>query len=420
MEINKKPTLLDFIKNKEKLEDFHLCEICKDILKDPVVCKQCESNFCSDCIRVFINQNNFHCINKCKFEESKPSKLVFKALDVLQFKCSFAPCEEVLTYNNYFPHLKECNYVVIACDYCHKQFTKQNHENHLAQCEEFELKCEICEIKLKRRDYLKHDTLICLQEFAILSKKEKNDLDVRLKKMTAEFEDLQVQMISKHDLNKILEKEIMKKDEQNQEIRSRLENLEKQFLDLKRPERKFEIDSNLNNLMKEKIVVGWDQTLSKQGRCTIDPNDIKKLKIDSESCWNHFVINKQFTNENFVIEVELKVSQEQNYVYFGIINENYSNSNNCMCQSPKNSFYIRCNGDIAIDSNRFERKDIAWNNANVVILMKVLLKEKQIYFSTGKKEQTGPFAISGNTFRVVAGTCNKAKGELNILNCFSQ
>jgi len=315
--------------------------------------------------------------------------------------------------------------MALQCEYCHKQFTKQNYENHLNQCDDFEMKCEICELKLQRKEFIKHDALNCLKEFAIASKKEKNVLANLFNKISAEFEKLQEEIIKKQDLNQILEKEIMKKDEQNQEIRSRLESLERQFAELMKikpdqEEKKVpDLDINDRNLIKEKVVVGWDQALSRQGRCTIDPNDARKLKIDSESCWNHFVINRQFANESFIIEVEAKVSQEQNYVYFGIINENYSNSNNCMCQSPKNAFYIRCNGDIAVDSTRFERKDLAWNNQTVVIMIRVLLKEKQIFFSIGHKEQAGPFTIHGNNFRVVAGTCNKAKGEINILSCFS-
>ena len=423
---NQKPLLLDFLKTKEKLEDFHLCELCKDILKTPVACRVCESNFCSSCIQQYIAQNNLLCPNKCKYEESKPSKLVYKALDVLQFQCSNVPCEEIFTYNSYFLHLKECKFVSITCDFCRKPFTKQIYETHLNQCEDYEIKCDVCELKLKRKEFIKHDPLVCLKEFAVASKKEKIYLDSLIKKITGEVETLQAEVVKKQDINRILEKEIMKKDEINQEIRSRLDYLERQFTDIQKfkPEAREEkkepdIDISLRNLIKEKIPVSWDQALSRQGRCSIDANDSRKLKIDSESCWNHFVVNRLFSNENFIIEVETKVSQEQNYVYFGLINENYSNSNNCMCQSPKNSFYIRCNGDIAIDSTRFERKDLAWNNQTVIILMRVILKDRQVFFSIGHKEQAGPFTIHGNNFRVVAGTCNKAKGEVNILSCFS-
>ena len=417
-----KKKLIELLKNKEKLEDFHLCELCKDILEEPVACKNCEGNFCTKCIRNFANQNNSQCFNKCKFEESKPSKLVYKALDVLQFTCTNNQCKEISTYNNYFNHLKECMYIVITCEFCQKQLIKQDYEEHISKCEEFELRCEICDLKQKRRDFLKHDTINCLKEFAIVTKKEKIALENQMKKLVLEFNNLQDEMIRKQDLNKILEKEILKKDEQNQEIRSRLEYLEKQFSDLLKvnikDEKKIDSEISIKNLIKEKIIVGWDPLLSKQGRCVIDVNDNKKLKIESESCWNHFVVNKMFINENFIIEVEAKISQEQNYVYFGMINENYSNINNCMCQTPKNAFYIRCNGDIAIDATRFERKDMAWYSDTVVITMKVLLKERLIYFSILHKEQAGPFNLTGNTFRVVAGTCNKAKGEVNLLSCF--
>lgn len=431
MENNKK-FLLDYLNNKEKLEDFHLCEICKDILQNPVSCKHCESNFCSECIQLYVNQNNSECPDKCKFEEIKPSKLVFKALDVLQFKCSNVPCEEILNYSNYFTHhLKNCKYMPIPCTFCKKQFVQLNYEEHVSQCDDFESNCDICGIKTRRKEFLKHDTTACLKEFAKITKKEKNVLDSIVKKMATDIELLQMEVIRKQDLNKLLETEILKKDEQNQEIRSRLENLERKFnelkqnpeeLNLKLEEQKRPEDDNYENENIHEInqaAIGWDPLLSRQGRCTIDPTNNKKLKIDSESCWNHFVINKHFTNESFNINFEMKVVQEHNYVYFGIINEFYSNSNSCMCQSPRNSFYIRCNGDISIDANKTERKDLAWFNQSVIVNMKVLLREKQIYFSIAQKELAGPYVIHGKIFKVVAGTCNKAKGEINILSCCS-
>jgi hypothetical protein len=62
---------------------------------------------------------------------------------------------------------------------------------------------------------------------------------------------------------------------------------------------------------------------------------------------------------------------------------------------------------------------ISWFGGNVDISMKVLLREKQIYFSIPDKVELGPYNIvSGNNFRVVAGHCNSGNGELIISDCY--
>lgn len=169
---------------------------------------------------------------------------------------------------------------------------------------------------------------------------------------------------------------------------------------------------------KNEIDIGWDQGLSKQGNCTVDTNDNKNLRVHSTSCYCHFVTNKVFTNENFAIELESTVTQTENYYYIGIVNEAYSTSGSCGCCNPANFFYIQCNGTIHINSTTTTETTMAWGASSVTIGMRVLLSEKKLYFYIPDKEEKGPYSLTGNSFRVVAGHCNTGNGQIKITECY--
>lgn len=172
-------------------------------------------------------------------------------------------------------------------------------------------------------------------------------------------------------------------------------------------------------IKKGTIDIGWDQALSKAGACTVNRDDNKNLRIHSVTCYTHFVTNRTFDNENFVIEFESTVSQSDNYFYIGIVNNMYSLTGNCMCCNPPNSYYIQCDGSIHINSTKISQPSLAWYSQKVVIGMRVKLKEMQIYFYIPDKFEAGPYNIShGYNFRVVAGHCNAGNGEITILDCY--
>jgi len=175
------------------------------------------------------------------------------------------------------------------------------------------------------------------------------------------------------------------------------------------------------NNKKGFIDIGWDQALSKAGMCTVDPNDSKKVRIHSTTCYTHFLTNRTFTDENFVIELETTVTQTDNYFYIGIVSETYSTTGNCMCCNPANSYYIQCDGSTHINAQRTENTQMAWNSQHVTVGLKVNLQEKQITFYIVDKGEVGPFPIAtGNNWRVVAGHCNTGNGDITITDCYEQ
>lgn len=162
----------------------------------------------------------------------------------------------------------------------------------------------------------------------------------------------------------------------------------------------------------------WDQGLSKAGACTVDPEDKKRLKVHSTTCYTHFVTNITWKDEIFVVEFDSNVQQTDNYLYFGIVNESYSLTGNCMCCSPGNSVYLQCDGNFKINSTYINNPAFAFYSQPTIIGMKVNLQEKNVYFYIPDRCEAGPFTLNGNTFRLVAGHCNTGNGSINILTCF--
>jgi hypothetical protein len=143
-----------------------------------------------------------------------------------------------------------------------------------------------------------------------------------------------------------------------------------------------------NKSKKISYELEWEKTNLKG--CSVDPQDPKILRVTSNTCYTHFLTNRKFTDENFIVEFESNVTQTDNYFYFGIINENYSITGTCMCCNPSNSYYVQCDGNVHINSQINNISQLAWHSQTVRIGMKVLLKERQIYFYIPDIGNTGP------------------------------
>jgi hypothetical protein len=166
------------------------------------------------------------------------------------------------------------------------------------------------------------------------------------------------------------------------------------------------------------VKIGWDPLLSKSGAFSINLNDEKNIQINSSSCYTHFVTNKQWTDENFVIEFDSHVINDDSYFYIGLVNENYCFTSNCMCCSPTNAFYLRSNGNLISNGLTVTDENLNFNNNKETIGMKIDLRDKTLYFYVPNRTEYGPILLTGTQFRVVSGSCNTTTGSLTILTCY--
>jgi hypothetical protein len=171
------------------------------------------------------------------------------------------------------------------------------------------------------------------------------------------------------------------------------------------------------------IELYWDQNLSKQGMCTVDPSEKQKVTVHSTSCYCHFVTDRTFdSNDNdFYVELESTVTQNDSYYYIGLVTESYSYTGSCMCCNPVNAYYVQCNGTIHINSTTNTNTAFNWQSEKVNIGIKVSPREKKIQFFLPDKEiESDTYCIStGNNFRIVAGHCNTGSGSITISKCYS-
>lgn len=179
----------------------------------------------------------------------------------------------------------------------------------------------------------------------------------------------------------------------------------------------------LNVSKKSEIEIEWDEVNSKSGVFNIDKEDRKKINIHSNTCYTHFLANKRFKDEDFQIDLEVNITQSDNYLYVGMMNESYSLTGSCGCCNPSNCCYIQCDGSIHCNSSRTDNYDLAWNSQKILIQMKVYLSDpsaKRMYFIFPEKNdlEKGPFNITGNDFRLYIGHCNSGNGSATILECF--
>jgi hypothetical protein len=165
--------------------------------------------------------------------------------------------------------------------------------------------------------------------------------------------------------------------------------------------------------------LNWDIQASKSGACSMESENPKNLKVHTTTCYTHFVTDKTWTDENIIIELESKVQQTDNYLYYGIVNENYDYTSNCMCCSPSNAYYVQCNGAIKLNSISNENNPkFNFGSRDTIIGMRINFAEKTLYFYIPDEGEAGPFTIQGNTFKIVSGHCNGGTGIINILSCY--
>lgn len=100
----------DMVVNKSlltALDEIAICNICKNIVWNPMECNKCEHCFCKICIDNWLNQSRT-CPFKCNNMTFKESRMARSMLSNLLFKCS--KCGEVIKYENSEIHSHNCIY----------------------------------------------------------------------------------------------------------------------------------------------------------------------------------------------------------------------------------------------------------------------------------------------------------------------
>ena len=85
------------------IKDCIKCGLCKKILKDPIICKNCQNNYCKVCIDKW-KLIKKECPNRCQepyYDKSADKPFI---LSMLKFLCR--NCKEEVKYNDIESHLR--------------------------------------------------------------------------------------------------------------------------------------------------------------------------------------------------------------------------------------------------------------------------------------------------------------------------
>ena len=109
------------------------CPICLKILDNPYYCLKCNRHFCYNCI-----SSQKECPFRCsdKLEIAGINRLFSNILNQTELKCINEKngCKEIILFEKYENHLKECNYYKCENNGCDFIGNKNKYENHKKIC----------------------------------------------------------------------------------------------------------------------------------------------------------------------------------------------------------------------------------------------------------------------------------------------
>lgn len=162
---------------KTEANNFFICKICLNIVKDPMSCGSCTCLFCIKCFEK--NLSNFsqagcpNCRNS-PFQEIKISLFTKNHLNNLDIFCPFN-CRTKIKYEKIKEHSTKCeNFNNIPCKHCLKRFKRPDIKVHETICDEKLLSCDKCQLKFPIKHKVSHDFYYCSK----MSELKKNVFDI--------------------------------------------------------------------------------------------------------------------------------------------------------------------------------------------------------------------------------------------------
>lgn len=136
------------------------CPIDNMISLNPLMCKKCETIFCSDCIEDWKKRSNV-CPMRCNPIQliSTEKTIVRQQINKIKKHCPYQKhgCLERILLSDLPRHEKTCEYRETLCDKCREVVPMINYTNHLYEvCSKNMIKCPICETYLNLEVLLKH------------------------------------------------------------------------------------------------------------------------------------------------------------------------------------------------------------------------------------------------------------------------
>ena len=148
--------------------DHITCNICLEVLQEPVQCVNNEHYFCKKCISEHLTRSQTcpTCRDELTTDTLRPvSRVVRNLLQQLQYtRCMYASrgCKSAVKHEDLLSHHEDCGFAPVQCshDGCEVTVNKQDLGSHQENCEFRSVTCEECLEAMKKRDYRKHDCVL--------------------------------------------------------------------------------------------------------------------------------------------------------------------------------------------------------------------------------------------------------------------
>ena len=147
--------------------DHITCNVCLEVLEDPVQCVKNEHHFCKKCITKHLGLSKTCpvCQDTLTSETLRPtSRIVANLLKQFQSpKCRYASrgCTSAVRHESLLSHHNECGFAPVQClhEGCEATINRQDADSHQQKCEFRLIACDDCHEFMKQHEYEKHPCL---------------------------------------------------------------------------------------------------------------------------------------------------------------------------------------------------------------------------------------------------------------------
>ena len=180
------------IQEYQDMAEDMICIICQNIVRNPILCNECNGLFCHPCINKW--NSNYPSCPACrkKFKEKNLPKNFINIINKIKLFCQFSykGCDKILKYEGIFQHIdtcdyavckciaeecsfrdirknikdhiKACVYIIENCQYCSFKAMRKYMNQHFQTCKYFPLFCESCKTSIIRKNFASHNNSVCL------------------------------------------------------------------------------------------------------------------------------------------------------------------------------------------------------------------------------------------------------------------
>ena len=143
------------------------CQLCFNLVWDPVEIENCSHIFCKYCINKSLLKYKFCPVCRQLSIKLKSSITLKRCCSEFKIKCKNNGCKETPSYSNYMVHLEKCPFKKYMClnEGCTFKGVREEVKNHCLNCKFRIIDCDYCHNPVKFCDFESHSKTVCTQEY---------------------------------------------------------------------------------------------------------------------------------------------------------------------------------------------------------------------------------------------------------------